>query len=80
VDVTHLALTLAEEVVYGVACVVLSCLPEIAHPKKFLSLSRSSITTSMEMPFWFCCRVRTVTPHRLLHNSIHQPHAVVNRD
>jgi hypothetical protein len=50
VDVTHLDLTLAEEVVYGVACVVLPS------------------------------GVRKVTPHRSLHNSIHQPDSVANRD
>ena len=65
---------------------VSSCPPEIAHPKKFLSLSSAlEVITFINHDihgntFLVLLRVREVTPHRSLHNSIHQPDSVANRD
>ena len=65
---------------------VSSCPPEIAHPKKFLSLSSAlEVITFINHDihgntFLVLLRVRKVTPHCPLHNNIHQPDSVANRD
>ena len=65
---------------------VSSCPPEIAHPKKFLSLSSAlEVITFINHDihgntFLVLLRVMKVTPHRPVHNSIHQPDSVANRD